>query len=93
MQFEWDENKNRVNRKTHGVSFEEAQTVFFDPLTKVAADPEHSKAEDRFLAVGHSAMNNLLLVVHCFREEQATIRIISARRATRAERTQYEEGL
>ncbi len=93
MQFEWDEKKNATNKQKHGVSFEEAQTVFFDPLTKVAADPDHSKSEVRFLAIGHSSLNNLLLVVHCFREADETIRIISARKANRSERKQYEDGL
>ena len=55
MQFEWDEKKNQANQKKHKVSFEEAQTVFFDPMTKVASDPEHSGFEDRFIAVGHSS--------------------------------------
>ncbi len=93
MQFEWDEKKSATNKQKHGVSFEEAQTVFFDPLTKVAADPDHSKSEARFLAIGHSSLHNLLLVVHCFREADETIRIISARKANRSERKQYEDGL
>jgi uncharacterized protein len=93
MQFEWDEQKNQQNIRKHGVSFEEAQTVFFDPLTKVAPDPEHSGGEARFLAIGHSSAYRLLLVVHCFRSRQSLIRIISARKLTRSERQQYEEGL
>ena len=93
MQFEWDEDKNKLNLKKHGVSFEEAQTVFFDPLTKVAPDPEHSKLEDRFIAVGHSSLHRLLIVVHCFREKNETIRIISARKLTTKERKDYEDGL
>jgi uncharacterized protein len=93
VQFEWDEKKSRANERKHGVSFEEAQTVFFDPLAKIATDPVHSKAETRFLLIGHSSAHNLLLVVHCYRETDETIRIISARKATRSERKQYEEGL
>ena len=93
MKFEWDEKKNKLNIKNHGVAFEEAQTVFFDPLTKVAEDPDHSAHEDRFIAVGHSLFHRILLVVHCFREEGSAIRIVSARKLTRSERKQYEEEL
>lgn len=93
VQFEWDEAKNKANQKKHHVSFEEAQTVFFDPTTKVAPDPDHSLDEHRFLAVGYSEMNRLLLVVHCFREEDEVIRIISARKLTRSEKKDFEEGL
>ena len=93
MQFEWDDKKNASNEKKHGISFEEAQTVFFDPFAKVTADPIHSKTEDRLLIVGHSSRQNLLLVVHCFRESDESIRIISARKATRSERKQFEDGL
>ena len=93
MRFEWDEKKNRSNEQKHGISFEEAQTVFFDPMAKVTADPTHSKIEDRLLLVGHSSRQNLLLVVHCFREADESIRIISARKAAKSERKQFEEGL
>jgi len=93
MRFEWDEKKNQSNIKKHGVSFEEAQTVFFDPLTKVAEDRDHSQGEDRFIAVGLSSFHRVLLVVHCFRENDSTIRIISARKLTKSEKTQFEEGL
>ncbi len=93
MHFEWDEKKNQVNIRKHGISFEEAQTVFFDPLTKVAPDPDHSKGEVRFVAVGHSARHRLLLVVHCFRDDDEIIRIVSARKLTASERKQYEDGL
>ena len=93
MLFEWDENKNQQNIKKHGVSFEEAQTVFFDPLTKVAPDPDHSDGEDRFIALGHSANHRLLLVIHCFRDKDEKVRILSARKLTKSERKQYEEDL
>ncbi len=93
MRFEWDLKKNKANIKKHGVSFEEAQTVFFDPLAKVADDPDHSSQEDRFIAVGHSSFHRVLLVVHCFREKGSTIRIVSARKLTKSEREQYEENL
>ena len=91
--FEWDEDKNKENKRKHKISFEEAQTIFFDPLTKVAPDPDHSVQEARFIALGHSANHRLLLVVHCFRDRDQTIRIISARKITISERKQYEEDL
>lgn len=93
MRIEWDESKNKANVRKHGVAFDEAQSVFYDPLTKVAADPDHSDREDRFIAVGHSSHGRQLLVVHVYRERANVIRIISARRLTRAERKQFEEIL
>lgn len=93
MRFEWDSSKAAENLRKHGVNFEEASTVFFDDHTKVAADPEHSHEEDRFLAVGLSAKQRLLIVVHCYREPDEVIRIISARKLTKSERKQFEEGL
>ena len=91
MYFEWDQNKNVANIKKHRVSFEEAQTVFYDPLAKVAPDPDHSDREDHFLAIGHSSSYRQLLVVHCYREGSQKIRIISARKLTRSEKKQYQE--
>lgn len=93
MQFEWDETKNKLNQRKHKISFEEAQTVFFDPLTCVANDPDHSDHESRLIAIGYSSMHRLLLVIHCFRESDKVIRIISARKVTPTERKQFEEGL
>jgi len=93
MTFEWDESKNKSNQKKHRVSFEEAQTIFYDPLTKVATDPDHSQSEDRFLALGYSEMHQLLIVVHCYRKTDEVIRIISARKLTRSEQKQFEEEL
>jgi uncharacterized protein len=93
MHFDWDEKKNQANIRKHGISFEEAQTVFFDPLAKVASDPDHSRGEARFFAVGYSAQHRLLLVVHCFRENEELIRIVSARKLTNSERKQYEDGI
>ena len=90
MDFEGDENKNRANIKKHGVSFLEAQTVFYDPLAKVALDSDNSDLEDRFIAVGHSSSLRQLLVVHCCRKSSRMIRIISARKLTRTEKGQYE---
>lgn len=89
MQFEWDADKAAQNLLAHGVSFEEASTVFFDPLSATAADPDHSVGEARFVTFGISSSGRLLAVAHTEREE--VIRIISAREATRSEREIYEE--
>lgn len=93
VKFEWNPAKASENYKKHGIGFEEASTVFFDEHTKVASDPEHSHEEDRFLAVGFSAKQRLLIVVHCYREVDEVIRIISARKLNKSERQQFEEGL
>lgn len=89
IKFEWDENKNLANQKKHKVSFQEAQTVFYDVDALVIDDPEHSKEEDRFIILGLSRKANLLVVCHCYRESDTTIRIISARKATTTEAKQY----
>jgi uncharacterized DUF497 family protein len=88
--FTWDEEKAAANRKKHGVSFEEAQTVFDNPLAVIFADEAHSTTESREIIIGHSVRNQVLLV--CFVERDNGIRIISARRATARERNDYEEG-
>ncbi|MGD9853985.1 MAG: BrnT family toxin [Planctomycetaceae bacterium] len=90
LDFEWDERKARQNVKKHGVSFEEAATVFGDPLAVTIPDPLHSAAEDRFVTLGESHAGEFVVVV--FTERGERIRIISARFATRRERTAYEEG-
>jgi uncharacterized protein len=90
MEFEWDAEKAERNPAKHGVSFQEAATVFGDPLSITYDDPDHSQDEDRFLTFGHSSEGRLLVVSHTDREER--IRIISARPATRREKKQYEEG-
>ncbi|HEY2951752.1 MAG TPA: BrnT family toxin [Verrucomicrobiae bacterium] len=90
LQFEWDGSKANSNRAKHGVSFEEASTVFGDPLSLTISDPAHSHAEDRFIILGHSHRQRLLVVVHTDRGDR--IRIISARRASRHERKNYEES-
>lgn len=92
IRFVWDERKNRENRKKHGVSFEEAESVFFDEKAREFFDPDHSDEEDRFLLVGRSYQLRILLVCHCYREGDRIIRIISARRATKAERSVYQGG-
>ncbi len=88
--FEWDAAKAEANLKRHGVSFEEAVTVFQDPLAKVHADPDHSESEAREILIGHSARGRLLLVA--FTDRQGKIRLISARKVTRSERRGYEES-
>ena len=88
--FEWDPAKAAANVEKHGVSFEEAVTVFQDPLAKIHADPDHSEAESREILVGHSSQRRLLLV--SFTDPQGRIRVISAREVTRRERRDYEES-
>ena len=90
--FDWDENKNRVNQKKHGVSFEEAATVFFDEEAWVEFDNAHSVEEERFRIIGYSCMDNVLLVVYCVRDD-TDIRIISARKATGNEIKNYERRM
>lgn len=90
LEFEWDRKKAEENLKTHGVSFEEAVTVFRDPLARIVDDPDHSQDERREIAVGHSGRRRLLLV--SFVERQPRVRIISARSATRRERRDYEQS-
>ena len=85
--------KNRGNRTKHGVWFEEAQTAFRDPNARLFYDPEHSEEEDRFILIGVSSMARPLVVVHCYKESDSVIRIISARKATKKELIFYEEGI
>ncbi len=89
IRFEWDRRKNEVNKTKHGVSFEEAKTVFYDENALVIADPEHSTEEERFVILGMSRQANLLIVCHCYREADSVIRIISARKATKNEAHAY----
>jgi len=96
MQYnlEWDLAKARANRTKHGVSFEEAATVFRDARMLTVYDDEHSDSEDRWITLGTSATGRLLVVCHTFREESeksATIRIFSSRKATKQEERQYKE--
>jgi hypothetical protein len=90
LQFEWDTDKAQANVRDHGVTFEEAQTVFGDPLSLTWPDPDHSVGEERLIDLGWSAHGRLLLVVYT--ERHGRIRIISCRAATRQERRRYEEG-
>jgi uncharacterized DUF497 family protein len=89
LEFEWDRVKAEANLKEHGVSFDEATTVFRDTLSITIADPDHSDSEDRFIDIGMSHRMQLLVVSYTERKDR--IRIISARRATRVERKSYEE--
>ena len=88
--FTWDEIKNFNNHTKHGVFFSEAQTVFVDELARLIKDPNHSVGEERFILMGMSARLRLLVVCHCERKENV-IRIISARKANKKERKQYEQ--
>ena len=90
MRFTWDESKARQNKQKHGVGFEEAQSVFEDREALRIYDPDHSEDEDRFLPLGMSSFLRLLVVCHCYRENDELIRIISARKATKKESSTYE---
>ena len=90
LRFEWDQAKNLENRRRHGVSFEEAESVFYDERALLLEDPDEASIEDRFVLLGLSAALRMLLVCHCYRERESVIRIISARKAGRAERADYE---
>ena len=89
LRFEWDDRKAAANLRKHGVSFEEAKTVFFDERAKLIDDPDHSEDEDRFVLLGLSSALRLLLVCHCYRSEGNVIRIISARKAIAGESKSY----
>ena len=92
LRFEWDERKNRANQRKHGVSFEEARTVFFDQQAVEFYDDEYGELEDRFLLLGVSSKLRVLMVCHCLREGGGVIRIISARKATKNEQREYPWG-
>ena len=91
IKFNWDENKNKANIKKHGVSFEEASSVFYDEEALIINDSAHSRDEERFVLIGFSYKYNLLVVCHCYRQNEEIIRIISARKATKTERNIYLE--
>ncbi len=93
ISFTWDANKSASNLRKHGVSFEEAQSVFYDPYARLIADPDHSDEEDRFILLGLSLKFRVLLVCHCYREQDGIIRIISARESTKQEMKSYQELL
>jgi len=93
MTFSWDDRKERENRHKHGVSFDEATTVFADEKARLKHDPDHYRGEDRFILLGFSAKVRVLVVVHAYRQNENEIRLISARKATRNERRQYGQLL
>ncbi len=89
MRFVWDERKAIINIQKHNVSFDEAKTVFDDPEALLLSDPDHSETEERFILLGMSSSLRLLIVCHCYRENDNIIRIISARKATKNETNTY----
>lgn len=91
LTFDWDKEKSTSNRAKHGISFEEAQTVFLDENALLIHDPDHSVGEDRFILLGLSVKFRVLVVCHCYRKSNEVIRIISARKATRTEQKRYWE--
>lgn len=91
LRFEWDKKKARLNLRKHSVTFEEASTVFYDPLARIGEDIEHSHGEYRDVIIGRSANSRLLIV--SYTERTGTIRIINAREATKKERLDYEENI
>lgn len=91
IRFEWDPRKAATNEHKHGISFKEAATVFLDEKALMIDDPEHSEDEDRYILLGISNQMRLIVVCHCYREDDEILRIISARKATRKERIQYLE--
>jgi uncharacterized protein len=92
LSFEWESKKAELNKAKHGVSFDEAKTVFYDEMALIIPDPDHSKTEERFVIMGMSALSRVLVVVHCFRANNNVIRIISARRAGTKEKQPYVKG-
>ncbi len=93
IQFNWDKNKAKTNIEKHSVSFEEAQSVFDDDNARLIFDPDHSEDEDRFILLGLSCSLKILVVVHCYKDGQNIIRLISARKATKPEEKSYKEML
>ncbi len=91
ISFTWDPNKNSTNILKHGISFEEAKSVFRDEYARLMHDPDHSEDEERFLILGFSKKNNILVVCHCYRENDEVVRIITARKATKNEKKEYQE--
>ena len=90
MKFDWDQGKVKANLRKHGVSLDEAATVFLDPMAVSGTDPDHSLEEGRYITFGFSRLGRLLAVCHTY--QPGAIRIINARRVTRSERKLYEEG-
>ena len=91
LKFEWNKTKDAINKRKHGISFNEASTVFYDENALLFDDPEHSRSEDRFLIIGMSIKMHICIVSHCYRKNDQIIRIISARKATKKEVNIYNE--
>ena len=89
LRFEWDDRKEKTNIKKHGISFDEARTVFYDENAVQFFDPDHSEDEDRFILLGISFKLRALVVCHCFRKSETVVRIISARKADKDEEHEY----
>jgi len=90
IKFEWEASKAASNIQKHGVTFEEARTVFFDERVRLINDPDHSESEERFILLGFSSSLRVIVVCHCYRSEGNVIRIISARKATATEKKAYD---
>ena len=90
IKFEWEASKAASNIQKHGVTFEEARTVFFDERARLINDPDHSESEERFILLGFSSSLRVIVVCHCYRSEGNVIRIISARKATATEKKAYD---
>ena len=93
LHFEWDSLKSSTNKTKHGISFEEAKTVFLDSNARIIGDPDHSDREERFVILGLSERLRILVVCHCYRKGDSIIRIISARKAQKHEREKYKGHL
>ncbi len=93
LRFIWDEVKAQTNERKHGVTFDEAKTVFYDDNAELVADPDHSSRENRFVILGMSLRARVLVVCHCYRQSDTVIRIISARKATKNEQSQYRRSI
>lgn len=93
LSFEWDPHKDAINKRKHGISFEEAKTSFYDANARLIPDPDHSEEEDRFILLGFSERLRVLVVSHCYRKGSSVIRVISARKANKKEQELYKEHL
>ena len=89
LRFKWDKKKEKINIKKHGISFEEANSVFYDEKAIQFFDPDHSEDEDRFILLGISFKLRILVVCHCFRESETVVRLVSARKADKDEQKEY----
>jgi uncharacterized protein len=91
LRFEWDKSKNQANKRKHGISFEEAKTVFYDESARIIHDPDHSDIEDRYILLGLSYKLRILVIVRAYKQSDEVIRIISARKASKNEASYCEK--